>query len=97
MLGLGEKVWVVNFRLGKTNDDCGLRAAGKQILKEEGDCSLIPSSTCVADCVRDEVVLRYCFIIITCGAQVGTVELEHAGAVCLFGCWCPTALSGINK
>jgi hypothetical protein len=45
----------------------------------------MPSSTCVADCVRDEVVLRYCFIIITCGAQVGTVELEHAGAVCLAG------------
>jgi hypothetical protein len=37
----------------------------KSCVEEEGNYSLIPSSTCVADCVRDEVVLRYCFIIIT--------------------------------
>jgi hypothetical protein len=62
---------------------CGF--AEKEISGEEGAFPFIPSSICVADCVRDEVVLRYCFIIITCGAQVGTVELEHAGAVCLAG------------
>jgi hypothetical protein len=45
MLGLGEKVWVVNFGLGESNDDCGLGAAGKGILQEEGALPLIPSSS----------------------------------------------------
>jgi hypothetical protein len=54
----------------------------------------------VADCVHDEVDLRYCFIIIitlyvwltvtsmnskAAGGSFETVEHEHAGAVCLFG------------
>jgi len=38
-------------------------SAGKRILKEEDAFSLIPSSIGVV-AVRDEVVLRYCFIII---------------------------------
>jgi hypothetical protein len=58
----------------------------KEISQEEGAFSLMSSSASVADCMRDEVDLRYCFIIITCGVQVGTVELEHANAVCLCGC-----------
>jgi hypothetical protein len=45
-----------------------LCSAEKEISKEEGAFPLMPSSICVADCVRDEVVLRYCFIIITYGS-----------------------------
>jgi len=40
---------------------------GEEISKEEGTDRLTPSSTSAASCVRDEVVLRYCFIIITHG------------------------------
>jgi hypothetical protein len=64
------------------NVGCALREG--KFREKKTTYSLMPSSICVADCVRDEVVLRYCFIIITCAAQVGTVELEHAGAVCSF-------------
>jgi hypothetical protein len=45
-----------------------LCSAVKEISREEGAFPLMPSSICVADCVRDEVVLRYCFIIITYGS-----------------------------
>ena len=44
MLGWREKLWVVNFGLGKSNDDCGLGAAGKRISQEEGNCSLMSST-----------------------------------------------------
>ena len=47
MLGCSEKLWVVNFGLGESNDDCGLGAAGREISEEEGAFPLIPSSTSV--------------------------------------------------
>jgi hypothetical protein len=82
-------------------------AAVKEISREEGVGSLIPSSTHVADCMRDEVDSRYWFHhhhvwmrLKLCGCRhtsvpvtstssmawvrLKTVELEHAGAVCLF-------------
>jgi len=40
----------------------------KGCAQEEGEYRLSPSSTEVAGCVRDEVDLCYCFVIITYGS-----------------------------
>jgi hypothetical protein len=51
LLGLGEKVWVVNFRLEKSNDDCGLGAAAETSEEEdEVNFFVTSSSNVVAGC-----------------------------------------------
>ncbi len=65
---------------------------GEEISREEGGCSLIPSSTMLrlhsAEGCVDVVVSVFSGDINEHGVRVvgcfGTVELEHAGAICSF-------------
>ena len=80
MLGWREKLWVVNFGLGKSNDDCGLGAAEKEISEEEGAFPLIPSSTSVVKysvlvSVDVALVILTCAVLMGCGAAEAVQQL----------------------